>query len=74
MDITALVTAAAVKHQVYATSAHQLPPPLPGVHLAAITFPNADQAETFAAACMGDGIPARHVGAVDGEPTVVILF
>jgi hypothetical protein len=72
MDITALVMTAATKYQVYATGAQTYLGPL-GVNFTAVTFPDAEQAETFVAACMGDGIPARYYGLVDHEHSVVVM-
>ena len=71
--ITALVMAAGSKHRVYATGSATYDTPVRSVQVSAVTFPDAEQAETFAAACMGDGVPALYCGLVDGEPTVAVM-
>lgn len=73
MDITALVMTAAAKYGVCASGATTHSLPFGAALVTAVTFPSADQAETFAAACMGDGIPAKHYGPVDGEHTVAVM-
>ncbi len=73
MDVDALVMAAATKHGVYATGAETFTAPIRGVQLTAVTFPDEEQAATFAAACMGDGVPAMECGPIDGECAVAVL-
>jgi hypothetical protein len=68
MDIDALVMTAAAHHSLYADGAETFAGPLPGVQLSGVTFPDADDAQRFAQACMRDGIPARAYGA-----TAVVL-
>jgi hypothetical protein len=70
---TELVMTAGAKYRVYATSASTQRAPITGVHITEFTFGSEDDAETFAAACMGDGIPARYYGQLNGEHTVVVL-
>lgn len=73
MDIDMLVMAAGSTHQVYATGATTYPLPVGNARVSAVTFPDAEQAETFAAACMGDGVPAKYYGLLDGEHTVMVM-
>ncbi len=73
MDVDALVMTAATKHGVYATGAETYTTPIRGVQITSVTFPDAEQAATFAAACMGDGVPARECGLIDGEYAVAVL-
>lgn len=61
MNIDQLVMAAAQLHRVYATGAETLAGPA-GSTLTAVEFPDREQADRFATACMGEGIPARSYG------------
>lgn len=73
MDVDALVMSVGVRHKVYATGSETFTTPINGVRITAITFPTAEQAATFAAACMGDGVPAMECGLIEGEFAVVVL-
>lgn len=71
MDVDALVMTAYSLHGVRATGAATYQTQVPGVQLTVFTFPDADQADTFAAACMADGVPALRCVA-DGEPAAAV--
>jgi thiamine biosynthesis lipoprotein ApbE len=73
MDIDELVMAAYTLHQVQATGATTHPTQIPGVRLTVVTFPDDAQADTFATACMADGVPALRCGQVDNEPAVTVM-
>jgi hypothetical protein len=73
VDIDTLIMTAASKYQIYATGATTIALPFGDARVTAVTFPDQEQAETFAAACMGDGIPAGRCGPVEGEPAVLVI-
>lgn len=76
MDITEYVMALASRHQVYATGVIDAPAPI--INIVTMTFPDAGQARTAAAACMADGVPAIYAGPVQErgalEYGVVVLY
>lgn len=63
MDIDALVMTAHNLHGVRAEGAETFAGPVEGVTITVVTFPDADDAETFTDACMSEKIPARQYGA-----------
>lgn len=63
MNIDALVMTAHSLYDVRAESTETFAGPVDGVTITVVTFPDADDAETFADACMAEKIPARQYGA-----------
>jgi hypothetical protein len=64
MDVDSVVMAAYRLYGVRAESTEAFAGPVEGVTITVMTFPDADEAETFTDACMAERrIPARQYGA-----------